>query len=109
MVDLYGAKPGSSFALSLGGLSAQTATYFVAGVWRDYARQGGAIVMDSANFERLTGDTRINDIALWLAPGANANAVKELVLAGMLLAARNLAGAQRFVQGLDAAVHVTVD
>jgi putative ABC transport system permease protein len=79
MVDLYGAKPGSSFALSLGGLSAQTATYFVAGVWRDYARQGGAIVMDSANFERLTGDTRINDIALWLAPGANATAVQQEV------------------------------
>ena len=92
MVDLYGAKPGSSFALSLGGLSAQTATYFVAGVWRDYARQGGAIVMDSANFERLTGDTRINDIALWLAPGANANAVQQEV--------RRLADAQSGSAGL---------
>ena len=35
------------------------------------------------------------------APGANANAVKELVLAGMLMAARNLAGALRFVDALD--------
>jgi D-3-phosphoglycerate dehydrogenase / 2-oxoglutarate reductase len=35
-------------------------------------------------------------------PGANANAVKELVLAGMLMAARNLGPAQRFVAGLDA-------
>src|ERR1039457_4322831 len=35
------------------------------------------------------------------APGANANAVKELVLAGMLLAARNLSGALQFVAGLD--------
>jgi len=34
-------------------------------------------------------------------PGANANAVKELVLAGMLMAARNLAPALRFVAGLD--------
>ncbi len=42
-------------------------------------------------------------VPVFNAPGANANAVKELVLAGMLLAARNLAGAQRFVQGLDAA------
>ena len=32
---------------------------------------------------------------------ANANAVKELVLAGMLMAARNLAPAQRFVDKLD--------
>lgn len=36
------------------------------------------------------------------APGANANAVKELVLAGMLLAARNLPDALRFVSTLDA-------
>jgi D-3-phosphoglycerate dehydrogenase / 2-oxoglutarate reductase len=35
------------------------------------------------------------------APGANANAVKELVLAGMLMAARNLPGALRFVSALD--------
>ena len=35
-------------------------------------------------------------------PGANANAVKELVLAGMLLAARRLPGALDFVRGLDA-------
>ncbi len=34
-------------------------------------------------------------------PGANANAVKELVLAGMLLAARNLPAALAFVDGLD--------
>jgi D-3-phosphoglycerate dehydrogenase len=37
-------------------------------------------------------------------PGANANAVKELVLAGMLLAARNLPPALRFVAALDAAM-----
>jgi D-3-phosphoglycerate dehydrogenase / 2-oxoglutarate reductase len=36
-------------------------------------------------------------------PGANANAVKELVLAGMLLAARNIAPALRFVAVLDPA------
>jgi D-3-phosphoglycerate dehydrogenase len=41
-------------------------------------------------------------VAVFNAPGANANAVKELVLAGMLLAARNLAPALRFVAALDA-------
>ena len=34
------------------------------------------------------------------APGANANAVKELVVAGMLIAARNLTPALKFVDGL---------
>jgi phosphoglycerate dehydrogenase-like enzyme len=41
-------------------------------------------------------------VAVFNAPGGNANAVKELVLAGMLMAARNLAPALRFVAGLDA-------
>jgi D-3-phosphoglycerate dehydrogenase len=41
-------------------------------------------------------------IPVFNAPGANANAVKELVLAGMLLAARNLDGALKFVDTLDA-------
>ena len=40
-------------------------------------------------------------VPVFNAPGANANAVKELVLAGMLLAARNLPAALRFVAGLD--------
>jgi D-3-phosphoglycerate dehydrogenase / 2-oxoglutarate reductase len=42
-------------------------------------------------------------VPVFIAPGANANAVKELVLAGMLMAARNLPGALRFVSTLDAA------
>jgi D-3-phosphoglycerate dehydrogenase / 2-oxoglutarate reductase len=42
-------------------------------------------------------------VPVFNAPGANANAVKELVLAGMLIAARNLAPAQRFVEQLDPA------
>ena len=37
-------------------------------------------------------------------PGGNANAVKELVLAGMLMAARNLPAALRFVRSLDPAM-----
>ena len=40
-------------------------------------------------------------VPVFNAPGANANAVKELVLAGMLIAARNLAGAMRVVAALD--------
>ena len=42
-------------------------------------------------------------VPVFNAPGANANAVKELVLAGMLLSARNLAPALRFVAALDPA------
>jgi D-3-phosphoglycerate dehydrogenase / 2-oxoglutarate reductase len=40
-------------------------------------------------------------VPVFNAPGANANAVKELVLAGMLIAARNLVPAIRFTDGLS--------
>lgn len=39
-------------------------------------------------------------VPVFNAPGANANAVKELVLAGMLIAARNLGPALEFTKGL---------
>ena len=51
-------------------------------------------------------------VPVFNAPGANANAVKELVLAGMLIAARNLAPALEFVRaikGEDAALAQRVE
>jgi D-3-phosphoglycerate dehydrogenase len=47
-------------------------------------------------------------VPVFNAPGANANAVKELVIAGMLIAARNLIPAVKFVEdltGSDEAMH----
>ncbi|MBC7446153.1 MAG: ABC transporter permease, partial [Polaromonas sp.] len=80
MVDLYGARPGSVFAplsqafdgfVQDGRAPAATDSianqqFFVAGVWRDYARQFGAITLDQRDFVRLSGDARVNDLALWL-------------------------------------------
>jgi len=40
-------------------------------------------------------------IPVFNAPGANANAVKELAVAGMLSAARNIFGGRDYVRGLD--------
>ena len=40
-------------------------------------------------------------VPVFNAPGANANAVKELVIAGMLIAARNIVPAIRFVEALS--------
>ena len=48
------------------------------------------------------GDLSARGVPVFNAPGANANAVKELVVAGMLLAARNLADALGFVGELRA-------
>ena len=51
-------------------------------------------------------------VAVFNAPGANANAVKELVLAGMLLAARNICQAWDYTRNLtgdDATLHKQVE
>jgi D-3-phosphoglycerate dehydrogenase len=51
-------------------------------------------------------------VPVFNAPGANANAVKELVLAGMLIAARNIVQAWSFaagVEGEDDAIHQAVE
>jgi putative ABC transport system permease protein len=75
MVDLHGARLGQRLALPLRA-GQPPVQALVRGVWRDYARQQGAIVMDEADYQRLTGDTRINDLALWLAPGSRTDAVE---------------------------------
>lgn len=51
-------------------------------------------------------------IPVFNAPGANANAVKELVVAGMLMAARNIGQAWQFARGLegdDGTIHKAVE
>ena len=90
MVELYGARPGTRFEpleRAFGG----GARFFVAGVWRDYVRQFGAITMNAHDFERLTGDRSVSDVALWLAPGADGARVQQAVRA---LAARELGTAE---------------
>jgi putative ABC transport system permease protein len=66
IADLYGDRPGVRMALPLGGRNRQ---FVVAGVWRDYARQLGALLVRRSDYVALTGDRRTNDAALWLAPG----------------------------------------
>lgn len=73
MVALYGARPGTRLKLPL---PAGEREVFVRGVWRDYARQHGAVLMDLADYRAATGDTSLTDLALWLAPGADAAAVQ---------------------------------
>ena len=75
IVALYGAAPGSTLSLPLP--DGRRFDVVVRGVWRDYARQFGAIAIDAADWRRISGDARINDIALWLAPSASTSAVER--------------------------------
>jgi putative ABC transport system permease protein len=69
VVDLYGARVGHEIELPIAG---RAEPFLVAGVWRDYARQFGAIAIDIADYERLTSDRTRTEAALWLTPGASA-------------------------------------
>ena len=104
MLDLYQAKLGSLFeplsaALSpdFGAAMARQGTavkpFFVAGVWRDYARQFGAVAIDQADFVQLTGDQRINDLALWLTPDASEAAVQQAIRDAAALGSGAIEGA----------------
>jgi putative ABC transport system permease protein len=79
MLDLYGARPGERLRLLEPVLG--PGPFFIAGVWRDYVRQTGAVAIDSRDYVRLTGDTRVNDVQLSLAPGASAEQVQARVRA----------------------------
>ena len=76
MVDLYGYRLGQRVPLPLGN---GTHEFVVAGVWRDYVRQSGAIQIRLADYRRLTGDAGATDIAVTVEPGARV----EQVIAGL--------------------------
>jgi putative ABC transport system permease protein len=84
MLDLHGARPGQIFAplaAAFKGLASSPASpsplFFVAGVWRDYAHQNGAIAIDKQAFETFSGDRRANDLALWLDAQADTARVQQ--------------------------------
>ena len=74
MVDLHGFALGRQIFLPLAG---REIAFTVAGIWRDYARQQGSIVMDRALYMTLTGDTIANDAALLLETGARVEDVQR--------------------------------
>jgi putative ABC transport system permease protein len=89
MVDLYGAQPGQIFKpnLPLAQLNSVVAatdlvvnpSYYVAGVWRDYARQFGAVAIDQRAYVRITGDDKVNDLAVWPSASSSAPDVQERI------------------------------
>lgn len=81
MVDLYGARPGQALPEVAQALGLPAAPLWVVGVWRDYARQNGSVVIDRTDYLRLSGDARINDLALTVRPGTDMAALRQHLLA----------------------------
>lgn len=57
--------------------SIASATFYIAGIYRDYARSQGSLVVDRSIHECLVGIRPNSDLAIWLQPGANAVAVQQ--------------------------------
>jgi putative ABC transport system permease protein len=78
MVDLYGARPGTVLPLPLVPGQPPTATH-VRGVWRDYARQYGAVVIAQSDYQAITHDLTVNNLAIWLEPAAKTATVETAI------------------------------
>ena len=74
MVDVHGVVVGSEIELPLAGRSHR---FTVAGVWRDYSRPRGTLVIERSRYVALTGDSSATNGALWLAADATPAAVRE--------------------------------
>ena len=78
VADIRHVSAGDVVALPVGGRSVD---FTVAGVFRDYARQQGSVVVERTGYRALTGDDAVNEAALWLAPGASMSAVHDAIAA----------------------------
>ncbi|MFO1399022.1 MAG: FtsX-like permease family protein [Burkholderiales bacterium] len=74
--DLYGLVNGTLVEVPLAG---RTHRFFVAGAWRDYARQQGALLVPRDVYVRLTGDETATDAAVWLAPGTTPAQLRDAI------------------------------
>ena len=86
IVDLYAVRVGDLFVVLSEALAtaqpSQRASFFIAGVLRDYAGQAGSITIQQDDYQRLTNDLRINDIALWLDEGTDTASVQKALREG---------------------------
>jgi len=80
LADLYGYHSGDDFELPLAGRRLPVS---VAGVWRDYARPAGAIVMSRPDYEAATGDANANEAAVWLKEAASPATVEAALRAAI--------------------------
>ena len=76
--DLYGYKVGDAIALPMAG---RMQPFTVAGIWRDYARLSGSIVISRQAYQADTGDTGANEGSIWLQPGVEAASTEKLLRA----------------------------
>lgn len=81
--DLFGLRAGDEIKFALAG---KPVVASIRGIWRDYAHQNGAIVMDRDQYLQLSGDHAINTVWFWLDDGVDTtpvgNAIRDLLPPG---------------------------
>jgi len=70
---VYDWAPGDVVDLPIGG---EPARFIIAGIWRDYSRQQGAVTIRGSDYTRLTGDKGRNTGAITLQPEADVEAAE---------------------------------
>ncbi len=80
MADLYGYAVGQVVEVPIAGKAQR---FTVAGIWRDYARQHGTVIIERDLYVALSGDRNSNDAALYLQPGVGAKAIGDMLRASL--------------------------
>jgi len=80
VTDLYGLKPGQTLSLPLAG---RRQDYFIAGVWRDYVRSSGAIVIRRQDYIAASGDAGANEGSVWRDPHHDAASLIAAIRASL--------------------------
>jgi putative ABC transport system permease protein len=83
MVDLYAWHPGGIQTLPAFNEQQGPQKVWVAGVYRDYGRQHGAVAIDLASYQTISGDKQYSGIALWLVNQADSAAVLKSLRAAV--------------------------
>jgi putative ABC transport system permease protein len=74
VADVYGHRVGDVIFLPLGD---KNVIVTVSGIWRDYARMQGALMMTLDKYRELSGRNDVADAQIWLAEHANVDDVRR--------------------------------
>ena len=99
VAQLYGVRPGQEWPLLAQALPSKDSRVFVAGIWRDYVRQFGAIAMDWEDYQKLADGSATTagptEIAIW--PGGDDTAAAQQLQARI----QSLMAGPRATQALE--------
>jgi putative ABC transport system permease protein len=82
LADKYGYRPGDTLRLPIGD---QLRSFAVSGVWRDYARADGAIVITRDDYIAASGDTSATEGSIWRRPEFAPDALESSIRATLQL------------------------